>query len=462
MLRYPTPSDQRYGDACNPVMPQGSTYWAPGRPDPHPSAVTRDSDDRHGTPRLRSNQTTSSNYPPVTPNSVPPSDSYPTQTQGDYSGQRGYPAQQYVSSVNYAAPPYDFAAYPVSYPSTSLTEHSPSPLQMVPDSVYQGGQYPQTRYECPPSDATSFHQSLYDPGYFTSDGQRSSPLDGQHQQSLMSNTSGFLRYDDSLDYYDHFTQHPIASIPPSSTSSELGNALMEIPSSESQQQHMSRSSIALPTLPTPPHSVPKREPSEAVVGLNPVKNEYGTTTSGQPFSPMIPLDTLLPGGHAPYPKEESQEQLHVGSSSMPRPATPLHGHDPPHHRQQTQDSFRMVQDPAAYPEFAPAPKVRSCLDSRTLSHTHPSAEAPAIPFYTCPTSLFPWCAYLDAIVILVLVVRCWDANIGDAPPRLGVFAVVSHTINNGSESQGWTTGVKVAVHKTNCAAQTSYCLPILP
>lgn len=358
MLQYPTPSDQRYAAPCNPAVPvpQGSTYWAPGRPDAHHPAVNRDSDDRHGAPRLRSSsQLTSSNYPPATPNAVPSCDSYAAQSQGDCSGQRGYPSQQYSSGVNYASPPYDFAAYPVSYSSMFFwpTIHR-APPQIIPDSVYQGGQYgtqppAPTRHEYPPSDPTSFQQTLYDPmAYFMPDGQSCSPLDSQHQQSLVSNTSGFLPYDDSFDRYDQFTQHPISPVPPTSSSSELGNALMEIPSPE---HHHGPHSITLPTLPTQSHSAPKRDPSEGIVGI---KSEYGT--SGQPFSPMTPLDS-----HAPYPKEESQEQLHVGSSSMPRPPTPLQGHDHSRHGQQTPDSFRMVPDPAAYPEFAPAPKVRSYL-----------------------------------------------------------------------------------------------------
>jgi hypothetical protein len=333
----------------------------------------------------------------VTANAVPSCDSYPAQTRGNGSGQRRYLWQQYASGVNYVSPPYDSAVYLAGYHSMILAEYPPSPLQLIPDSVYQGGQYATQppapiRYEYPPSDPTSFEsfqQTLYDRvGYFMPDGQSDLPLDDQHQQSLVSNTSGFLRYDDSFDYYDHFTQRPISSVSPSSSFSELGNALVEIPSPESQP--MSRSSIALPTLPTQSHSAPKRDPSEGVVGLNLVKSEYGTTSSGQPFSPMTPLNSpLLPNRHAPYPKEESREQQNVGSSSMPRLPTPLHWHDHLRHRQQTQDPFGMVQleDSAVYPEFVPAPKVRSSV-SRTLSHTHSRAEAP-IPVYTCSTFIFP-------------------------------------------------------------------------
>ncbi|KAI0245019.1 hypothetical protein BJV78DRAFT_1289563 [Lactifluus subvellereus] len=312
-MQYPTPSDPHDAVACNlALLPQG-THWVPGCPDTHQPPVNRDSGDRHRPPRLRSNQLISSSCPPVTANAVPSCDSYPAQTRGNGSGQRRYLWQQYASGVNYVSPPYDSAVYLAGYHSMILAEYPPSPLQLIPDSVYQGGQYATQppapiRYEYPPSDPTSFEsfqQTLYDRvGYFMPDGQSDLPLDDQHQQSLVSNTSGFLRYDDSFDYYDHFTQRPISSVSPSSSFSELRNALVEIPSPESQP--MSRFSIALPTLPTQSHSAPKRDPSEGVVGLNLVKSEYGTTSSGQPFSPMTPLNSpLLPNRHAPYPKEES-------------------------------------------------------------------------------------------------------------------------------------------------------------
>lgn len=127
-----------------------------------------------------------------------------------------------------------------------------------------------------------------------------------------------------------------------------------------EPQSTSRPSIALPSLSLPPQPAPKQEPSEGTIPA--VKTEYGATTGGQPFSPMTPLGSpSLTGGHAPYMKEEDQEALHVGTS-MPRASTPLHGHSSlRHHRPHTLDSFRLVQDPAAYPGFAPSTKVRSCL-----------------------------------------------------------------------------------------------------
>ncbi|KAH9973596.1 hypothetical protein BGW80DRAFT_1252136 [Lactifluus volemus] len=123
------------------------------------------------------------------------------------------------------------------------------------NSVCQGGQYgtqpsqqtsQSTHCDYPTSDAPSFHPSLYGPmGYFGPDGRRNSPPGTQHQPGLILG----VRFDDMFgDYYDQFTQHPMPSIPPSPTSSELGNALMEITSPEPQA--ISRSSIALPTLPT--------------------------------------------------------------------------------------------------------------------------------------------------------------------------------------------------------------------
>ena len=246
-------------------------------------------------------------------------------------------------------------------------EHSPRSHQMVPGGNYHSGQYATqvsstTRFEYPPSDPTPFHHTnTYDSvGYFSVDGHYCSPLDGQHQQSLISDPSGYLRGDGSYDQFDGVAQHSIVAIPPSSSSSELGNALVEVHAPESQQ--MGRASIALPSLPVSTQPAPKHESNESTVGLTTVKTEYGTTAIGQPFSPMTPLghSPSLSSDRAPYIKEEEQEQRRVGNSSMQRPSSPLHGHGSLRHRQQHTDSFRVVQDPAAYPGFAPT-KVRSYL-----------------------------------------------------------------------------------------------------
>ena len=48
---------------------------------------------------------------------------------------------------------------------------------------------------------------------------------------------------------------------------------------------------------------------------------------------MTPLgNPSLTGGHVPYTKEEDEELLHVGASSMPSASTPLHGHSSLRHR----------------------------------------------------------------------------------------------------------------------------------
>jgi hypothetical protein len=236
---------------------------------------------------------------------------------------------------------------------------------MLPGTAYHSGQYATqasavTHFEYPPSDPNPFHHTTYDhPTYFSADGQYCMPLGSQHQQNLVSDHAGYLRCDDSFDHYETVTQHPILPIPPSSGSSELGNALVEI--SPPEPQPMSRASITLPSLPLPSQPAPKHDPSEGAIGPNPVKTEYGVTASGQPFSPMTPLDSpSLTSDHGPYIKEEIQDQFHVGSS-MPRASTPLHGHSSLRQRQHTHDSFRMVQDPAAYPGFASSAKVRSYL-----------------------------------------------------------------------------------------------------
>jgi hypothetical protein len=104
MQAYHTPSDQRYPDPL-----ANTAFWAPGGSDSSQPAVTRDSDDRHGPPRLRANQ-----IPSAAAFGLTQRDSYPVQTQSDCSGQYPYPSQHYVPTVNYTAPPFDLAEYPVS------------------------------------------------------------------------------------------------------------------------------------------------------------------------------------------------------------------------------------------------------------------------------------------------------------------------------------------------------------
>jgi len=149
MLRYPTPSDQRYRNVSNPPAPQGNgTYWSPA-PDGSHSAVTREPDDRHHPPpRLRANQIPSSAYasasaPTTTTFAFPQRDTYPAQTQTDCPAQYPYPPQQqYPSAVNYSQPPFDLAEYPVSCLSASrdTADHlprSPAPrtYQVAPITV---------------------------------------------------------------------------------------------------------------------------------------------------------------------------------------------------------------------------------------------------------------------------------------------------------------------------------------
>jgi hypothetical protein len=139
MLRYNTPSDHRYGDATNNAMPQGNnTYWAPGGLDASQPAVTRDPEDRHGPSRLRANQLAYASATP--PFSLTHRDSYPVlgQTQTDCPEQFAYHPQQYIPSVNYAAPPYDLAEYPVGYlfyprdPAEYLPSFSFRSFQVMP------------------------------------------------------------------------------------------------------------------------------------------------------------------------------------------------------------------------------------------------------------------------------------------------------------------------------------------
>jgi hypothetical protein len=302
MIRYPTPSDHRYGDATNPPMP----HWSRGgldTPQWAQPAVTRDSEDRHGPSHLRAHQLLLT-----------------------------------ASSYAFATPPFSLT-HGDSYPALGQTPND------CPGSAYHSGQYP-------PADPTSFrHTTTYDPtGYINADGQYGLPVGSQHQQNLVSDPLAYLHCDDSFDHYETVTQHPALPAPPSSFS-ELANALVNI--STPEPRSTSRSSISLPSLPLPSQPTFKLEASEGVIGLNPIKNENCATASGQPFSPMTPL-----GSPSPY-KEEDQESLHVGTPSIPRTSTPQHRHSSLRHRPHALDSFCLVQDPAAFPGFTPLTKVRS-------------------------------------------------------------------------------------------------------
>ena len=83
--------------------------------------------------------------------------------------------------------------------------------------------------------------------YLTADDQYFMLLGSQHQQNPVWDHAGYLYCDETV------TQHPILPIPPSSGSSELGNALVEI--SPTEPQPMSRASIAL---------APKHDPSSSL------------------------------------------------------------------------------------------------------------------------------------------------------------------------------------------------------
>jgi len=172
--------------------------------------------------------------------------------------------------------------------------------------------------------------TAYDPmGYVNADGQCGLPLcSHQHQQNLVLDPSFYQRCDDFFDCYKTVTQHPTLPIPPSSGSSELGNALVDI--SMLEPQPMSRASISLPSPPLPSQPAPKHKPSEDEIGLNPEKR-HGVTASSQPFSPMVPLGSpLLTDDHA-HSMREDQGSFHVSMSSMAHTSTPLYRHSSLYH-----------------------------------------------------------------------------------------------------------------------------------
>jgi len=172
---------------------------------------------------------------------IPPSPS-------EYLGQYLYAPQQYMLSMNYAAPPFDIAEYPMSDNILLHTaKHSPRSYQIIPGSNYHSGQYMthissmssmNTHFEYPPSDPTPFQHTTYNSvGYFkfSVNGYYCLLLDGQHQQSLVSDPLGYSCCDGSFDQFNAIAQDSIVLIPPSSSSSELGHTLLEVCASDAQQ-----------------------------------------------------------------------------------------------------------------------------------------------------------------------------------------------------------------------------------
>ena len=225
----------------------------------------------------------------------------------------------------------------------------------------------------------SFHSPEY-VGYFPTDGHFCSPLEGQHQHNLVPVHSSYSTYDDGFGHYENYAQLPAPPILPSSSSSELGHALVETPPPESQP--INHGSIALPSLAMPSPSVPKHELSETLVGLNAVKTEYASAVNGQPFSPITSSLSTLP--LSPRPKEEGQDQVHV----FPAAGVPhgrLH-----HHSQRKHDSFRLVSDPAAYRGYtSPSPSKVCSPPIRFPCHLYlPRGVASSVPRDTRTSCLF--------------------------------------------------------------------------
>jgi hypothetical protein len=271
MIWYPTPSDHRYSNGTNHTIPEGSgTYWALGGLDSSESQppITRGSEDRRGPSRLRANHSTSSAYM-----SAPTLSFTQHQTQCDRPEQLPY--QPLLCSRDPA-------------------EYSPRFPQILPGSSYHSGQYvPQ------PSDPNSFHHSTtYDTtGYSTTatDGF-GLPLGSQHQQIHVSESSDHLRCDGFYAYYSTIAQRPISTLPSSCGSSELYNALVEIPSAEPQST--SCASIALRSLsqPAPKHFDYGELSQLGLMGMpgismsNTVSNGQNTySSSSSQYSPSMPF-----------------------------------------------------------------------------------------------------------------------------------------------------------------------------
>lgn len=171
-----------------------------------------------------------------------------------------------------------------------------------------------------------------------------------------SPTSCSFQFSPARVFFPHFSHPSCAMHTYPSSSSELGNALVEIHSSEPQQ--MGRTCNALPSPPLPSQTAPKHDSCEGAVGLNSIKTEYVTTTSGQPLSPMTSPEGPGPSLSMTHmiKEEEDREQLSVGNSLMPRCSSPPHGHGSQPHRPHALSSFHLVHDPTTSRGFAPSTK----------------------------------------------------------------------------------------------------------
>jgi hypothetical protein len=211
-------------------------------------------------------------------------------------------------------------------------------------------------------------------GYFFSENCRyGPPFNVQHPQSLVSDPSAYLCFDDSFEDFYAITQHSVMPSPPSSDSSELGNALGEI--QHTQPQRISHADIALPGLPPLSQVAPNCDPLGGSFGLDVVKTGHGMTASGQRLSPISPLDSLSPTDHMPDTKEEGQEELHICNLRALHRASLLHGRGSQPHRQHSLDLSWVAQDHTPHPEFASSTKVcwhitiaHSCLSEYRCSH----------------------------------------------------------------------------------------------
>ena len=352
-------------------MPRGSgNYWVPGGLDSSQPSVARDSEDRHGISHICANHLTLSAYTSGATLSLTHLYPTPGQTQNDCSEQFPYPPhwQQYIL---YAAPPPDLGYYSVGY---HLCPHNsakfiPRFLQISPVSDYSSGQCATqpsgvADFEYPPSESNfSHHPATHDTtGCLTT-------TDSQHQDP---EPSCYLPNDGFLGYYGIATEQPIMPMlpfPSSSGSSELSSALVETSLAEPRPRN--RAFITISSLSVPPRPTPEHGRCGGTVGHSPVKAEYGASTSGQAFLPMTPPDNpSLAGVHSPYIMEEDQEQ-NVGTTSMRRTSTPLHGHGSLRH--QCTHNFCMVKDPAAYTGCLSIPCPHSCTPGGCTTPPSPSS-----------------------------------------------------------------------------------------
>ncbi|KAI0055368.1 hypothetical protein BV25DRAFT_179739 [Artomyces pyxidatus] len=328
-----------------------------------------------------------------------------------YFAEGAYPSQSYPSST-------PFPKLNLYEPTDVRSSSEPRPEQQFPDHMhYRYGDDPPTPQQSTPSPVAPRSTGLTGPintRFYSPSSQfrkhkiyESSEYDARSPASELSNAT----YPPASDYdpqsppephliqqfpsdpysYVELPRHAVPPVTKQSTSSELGNALQEplppprkfvSPPREPMVRSQSTSSMPSERAPSPPmdhlpfpEDAEQKERLESAVrkqfdGIVGTRKKVGSNAdhkqvvqSPSTASQSEPIQHDHPEGVActhsdavaPTPTRGPPPLAHAHTAPLPIPTKPLTPVlPPPPHR----ESFYLVQDPAAYPEFAALRKVR--------------------------------------------------------------------------------------------------------